>query len=76
MDDIYFEYFSIGAVEGGNWTHHWTDNTKIPDKVRVHLVCRGRDFSTVIPLRAKGLLARADLIADIPPPGPGGSGEK
>jgi general secretion pathway protein J len=76
MDDIRFEYYSTSITEGGSWSSQWTDDTRIPNKVRVHLAYRGKDFSTVFPLRIKPVLAQAGLTPGAFVPGTGGAGAK
>lgn len=76
MDDIRFEYFSTSITEGGSWSSRWTDDTKIPNKVWVHLVYRGRDFSTIIPIRIKPILTQTGLTPGAFLPGTGGFGAK
>ena len=71
MDDIRFEYFSTSITEGGTWSSRWTDDTRIPNKVWIHLAYRGRDFSTVIPIRVKPVPAQTGLAPGIPLPGTG-----
>jgi prepilin-type N-terminal cleavage/methylation domain-containing protein len=52
MDKIYFEYFYKGPTdEKGTWVDSWTDDTMIPEKVKLHLVANEKDFSIIIPLR-------------------------
>ena len=53
VDDIYFEYFSASVIETGSWVLNWTDETSVPEKIHFHLRYRGKDFSTVIPMRVK-----------------------
>ncbi len=53
MDDIRFEFFGASVTEAGPWTSQWTDTLTIPEKIRVYLVWRGRDFSTLIPVRVR-----------------------
>lgn len=52
MDKIFFEYFYKGPTdEKGSWVDSWTDDTVIPEKVKLHLVSGDRDFSMIIPMR-------------------------
>ena len=54
LNGIYFEYFYKDPTEEqGNWVEQWTDENNIPEKVRVHLVMGGSDFSMIIPMRSK-----------------------
>lgn len=76
LDDIRFEYYSTSITEGGSWASRWTDDTRIPEKVWMHLVYRGRDFSMVIPIRIKRVSAQAGPVRAHPVPGTGGSGAK
>ena len=57
FDEIYFEYFYKGPTdEKGNWVDEWTEDTDIPEKVKVHLIQGTRDISLIIPMRARGTL--------------------
>jgi general secretion pathway protein J len=57
FNEIYFEYFYKAPTdEQGSWVNEWTEDTDIPEKVRVHLVQGTRDISLIIPMRAKGTL--------------------
>ncbi len=52
FDKVYFEYFSKGPTdEKGSWVDSWTDDTNIPEKVRLHLVSAKNDYAIVIPIR-------------------------
>jgi prepilin-type N-terminal cleavage/methylation domain-containing protein len=52
MEKIFFEYFYKGPTdEKGSWVDSWTDDTTIPEKVKLHLVSGARDFSMIIPVR-------------------------
>jgi prepilin-type N-terminal cleavage/methylation domain-containing protein len=73
MDDIHFEYFTTSITEEGSWSSRWTEDTSIPIKVRVHLVYRGKDFSTVIPIRIKPAFAQTGLTPGALSPGTGGT---
>jgi len=53
MDNIRFEFMSTSAAEAGPWTSQWTDTLSIPEKIKVYLVWRGRDFSMLIPMRVR-----------------------
>ncbi len=59
FDTIYFEFFHKDPTEEeGTWVEEWTDEFSIPEKIRIHLVEGMRDFSMIIPLRARGSLAQ------------------
>jgi general secretion pathway protein J len=65
MDSIYFEYFFKDPTEeNGIWVEKWTDTVNIPEKVNLHLVNGGRDFSMIIPMRTSGSLARKSSNQD------------
>lgn len=52
MDSIYFEYFYKAPTdENGSWVDTWTDDTSVPEKIRLHLVIGQKDFSLIIPMR-------------------------
>lgn len=53
-EKIYFEYFYKDPTEEeGSWVDIWTDEVSFPEKIRLHLVDGGNDFSMIIPLRVK-----------------------
>jgi len=59
FDRIYFEYFYRDPTEQqGRWIEQWTDTTKLPEKIRLHLVKGGRDFPLIIPMRSRGAMAQ------------------
>jgi len=59
FDTIYFEFFYKDPTEEeGMWVDEWTDEFSMPEKVRINLVEGVRDFSMIIPLRARGSLAQ------------------
>jgi general secretion pathway protein J len=58
FDRIYFEYFYKDPTEEeGTWVNEWTDDTSIPEKVMLHLIDVGKDFSIIIPYRSRGVLS-------------------
>lgn len=66
LDEISFQYFYKGPTDQqGSWVEQWTDNTDVPEKVRVRVVQGTSELSLVIPMRARGSLAR--------PPSPTGT---
>ncbi len=67
FDRIYFEYFYRDPTEQqGRWIEQWTDATSIPEKIRLHLVKGRMDFSMIIPMRARGLMAQTALTGNRP----------
>lgn len=59
FDEISFEYFYKGPTdEEGSWIQQWTDDTTIPEKVKLHLVRGREDLSMIIPMRTRGTLSR------------------
>jgi prepilin-type N-terminal cleavage/methylation domain-containing protein len=45
---IYFEYFFKDVTEKeGVWVDEWKDNTRIPQKIRLHLIQGKREFSII-----------------------------
>jgi len=59
LDEISFQYFYKGPTdEQGSWVEQWTDDTDIPEKVKVHLVQGIRELSLIIPMRTRGSLVR------------------
>ena len=56
LDDLYFEYYyKDPTAEKGEWVDEWTDNTKVPEKVRLHIVEGSKDLSMLIRLRVREL---------------------
>jgi general secretion pathway protein J len=52
IDKISFEYFYKGPTdEKGAWIEKWTEESSIPEKIRLNLVIAGKDFSMIIPMR-------------------------
>jgi general secretion pathway protein J len=52
FDSIFFDYFSKDAADSsGKWNDTWTDDTKIPEKIRLHLVTGQGEFSLIIPVQ-------------------------
>jgi general secretion pathway protein J len=65
FDAISFEYFyKEPAAEQGSWVPQWTNETLMPDKIRVHFVEGTRNLAMIIPLRAKGSLTQAPSIKE------------
>jgi len=61
IESIYFEYFERDILkEKGRWVGEWTDNTKFPEKVRIHISYGGRELSMIMPLRARPVEEKAD----------------
>ncbi len=59
FDKIYFEYFYKDPTEEqGKWIEQWTDDTAIPEKVRLHLVDRTKDLAMIIPVRVQGAISQ------------------
>jgi type II secretory pathway component PulJ len=56
FDEIFFEYFYKGAAEQeGRWVDAWSDNAKLPGKIRLRLVQGRKEVSMIIPMRAHGI---------------------
>jgi prepilin-type N-terminal cleavage/methylation domain-containing protein len=52
FDEIYFDYFYKDPTEEeGKWVEEWTDDTTLPEKIRLHLVTGQRDLALIIPVR-------------------------
>ncbi|MCL5024428.1 MAG: prepilin-type N-terminal cleavage/methylation domain-containing protein [Nitrospirae bacterium] len=67
FNEIYFEYFyKDPTAEKGEWVDQWTDETTIPEKVKIHLVSGAKDFSMIIPMRAKGSLTVMPSASSVP----------
>ncbi len=59
LDSVYFEYFFKDPTEEyGEWVDSWEDNLKFPEKVRMHIISGKRDYSMIIPVRARGVLTQ------------------
>lgn len=59
LDTIYFEFFYQDPTEEvGMWVDEWTDEFSMPEKIKIYLVEGMKDFSMIIPLRARGSLAQ------------------
>ncbi len=59
FDKIYFEYFYRDPTEEqGKWIEQWTDDTTIPEKVRLHIITKTKDFSMIIPVRVQGTMSQ------------------
>ena len=53
-DNIFFEYFYKGPTdEKGDWVDAWTDETSIPEKIRLRLVKDGDELSLLFPMRSR-----------------------
>lgn len=74
FNEIYFEYFYKDPTEEqGSWVRQWTDETSIPEKVKLHLIEGIKDLSMIIPMRSKGSLApsiQSQLPTSIQAPSP------
>jgi general secretion pathway protein J len=61
-DEIYFEYFyKDPAAETGTWILQWTEDTILPEKIRVHFVEGTKDLALIIPMRSRGTLAQTSV---------------
>lgn len=70
LDTIYFEFFYKDPTEEeGMWVDEWTDEFSMPEKIKIYLVEGMKDFSMIIPLRARGSLAQTGG-SQSPFPGP------
>ncbi|MBI5674267.1 MAG: prepilin-type N-terminal cleavage/methylation domain-containing protein [Nitrospirae bacterium] len=59
LDKIYFEYFFKDPLkEEGEWIEKWEDSFKLPEKIRLHLEAKGKDFFMIIPVRATGAVTK------------------
>jgi len=72
FDDIHFEYFYRDPTEEeGQWVEQWTEDTLLPEKIKLHLISGRKDQSLIIPLRTKG-----GLVPASPQPAGSVSGKK
>lgn len=68
FNEIYFEYFYKDPTEEqGNWVGEWTDETTIPEKVKLHLVEGVKDLSIIIPMRTKSPITLTSTQPKISP---------
>ena len=60
LDSLSFEYFYKGPTdEKGRWVDQWTDDTNMPEKIKLHIGYGEKDLSLIIPLRARRSLSEA-----------------
>jgi hypothetical protein len=63
FEEIYFEYFYKDPTEEeGKWVEEWTDESNIPEKIRLHLVTVQKDLSFIIPVRVKESIEQASSL--------------
>jgi general secretion pathway protein J len=63
FEEIYFEYFYKDPTEEeGKWVEEWTDESNIPEKIRLHLVTGQKDLSFIIPVRVKESVVQTSSI--------------
>lgn len=68
FDTLYFEYFyKDPTAEEGQWVEEWSENTLLPEKIKLHLVSGGKDLSLIIPMRAGGAGGTTGLQQTTPP---------
>jgi general secretion pathway protein J len=54
-DEMRFSYYAKGATESeGAWSDAWTDETLLPEKIRLVMKKGARDLSITMPLRVRG----------------------
>lgn len=55
LDAVRFEYWlKDTAEEEGAWQEDWSDETHVPEKIKVTLTRRGEEYALVIPVRVRG----------------------
>ncbi len=64
IDELSFDYFSANALESGFWVSEWKEAAAFPEKVRIQIFCRGKDFTMVVATRVKRNLVRTAAAAD------------
>lgn len=63
FDEISFEYFyKDPTTEQGSWVQQWTEETAMPEKIRVHFVEGTKDLALIIPMRSRGSLAKRSSV--------------
>jgi general secretion pathway protein J len=63
FDEISFEYFyKDPTAEQGSWVQQWTEETAMPEKIRVHFVEGTKDLALIIPMRSRGSLAQRPSV--------------
>lgn len=56
FDEIDFEYFQKDSAEDkGQWVSAWSDDKKMPFKIKINLLQGKRKFSFIIPVKARPL---------------------
>ncbi|HWR59011.1 MAG TPA: prepilin-type N-terminal cleavage/methylation domain-containing protein [Thermodesulfovibrionales bacterium] len=68
FSEISFEYFYKGPTdEEGKWVQQWTEDTDIPEKVKLRLFRGAEDLSMIIPMRARGTLSHQPVPSPMQP---------
>jgi len=66
FDEIRFEYYQVDDMKGeGRWVEEWTDETRFPGKVKLHLGQGTRRFSLIIPVHVKKVARSRHLVGDV-----------
>jgi len=66
FDEIRFEYYQVDDMKGeGQWVEEWTDETRFPGKVRLHLGQGTRKLSLIIPVHVKNIAWGPHLVRDL-----------
>lgn len=64
FDRIYFDYFYTAPTEEkGNWVEQWPDETRVPEKIRLHLVSGDKEMSWIIAIRARDVQNKTTVSA-------------
>jgi general secretion pathway protein J len=62
FDSIFFEYLFRDITDNSvEWVDTWTDDSSIPEEIRLHLITDQGDFSLIIPVRVSVGQASAAL---------------
>lgn len=60
FDEIYFEYYYKGPTdEEGQWTEVWTDETTVPERIRINLARGKQTLVLTMPMKTRRALAQA-----------------
>ena len=55
LDSVQFEYWLKDTLEEeGAWQEDWSDETRVPERIKVTVTRRGEEYALVIPVRVRG----------------------
>lgn len=54
-EEMRLSYYAKAAAESeGSWKDSWTDENRVPEKIRLSMKKSGKDISIIIPLKVRG----------------------